>query len=88
MHYVYLLKSINTHKIYIGYTSNLRKRLKEHMLGKTYTTKRFLPIRCVYYEAYYCKTDAKLREKMLKQYGSSLQKLKSRIKNCLEGGAG
>jgi len=58
------------------------------MLGKSYTTKRFLPMQLVYYEAYSCKKDAMAREKMLKQYGSSLQKLKSRIKKCLEGGAG
>lgn len=29
-HYVYLLKSTTTNKTYIGYTSNINKRLRQH----------------------------------------------------------
>ncbi|MBW1702428.1 MAG: GIY-YIG nuclease family protein [Deltaproteobacteria bacterium] len=36
MYYVYLLKDPNSESIYIGYTSNLRKRTKEHKEGKKF----------------------------------------------------
>ncbi|ODS32402.1 MAG: GIY-YIG nuclease superfamily protein [Candidatus Scalindua rubra] len=83
MHYVYIIKSIKTKKIYIGYTSDLKRRLKEHNEGENYTTMRMLPIELVYYEAYKSKEDAKNREKQLKRYGNALLFLKKRIKNCL-----
>ncbi|ODS33854.1 MAG: GIY-YIG nuclease superfamily protein [Candidatus Scalindua rubra] len=83
MHYVYIIKSIKTKKIYIGYTSDLKRRLKEHNEGKNYTTLRMLPIELVYYEAYKSKEDAKNREKQLKRYGNALLFLKKRIKKCL-----
>lgn len=87
MHYVYLLKSEKTRWLYVGYTSNLTKRLNEHNSGKNYSTKKYLPVRLIYYESYASKLDAIEREKRLKHYGSSLQKLKDRIKKSA-GGAG
>jgi putative endonuclease len=83
MYYVYLLKSLKDNWVYIGYTSDLRKRLKEHCAGENLSTRRYLPVKLVYYEAYLSKSDAQKREKMLKQYGSGLQKLKMRLKNTL-----
>jgi len=87
MHYVYLLKSQKSKWVYIGYTSNLTKRLNEHNSGKSYSTKKYLPVRLVYYEAYSSKLDAIERERQLKHYGSSLQKLKERLRGS-SGGAG
>jgi len=87
MHYVYLLKSVNNGVIYIGCTSDLEKRIEEHNLGKCFTTKKYLPLRLVYYEAYLSKEDAYMRERKLKQYGSGLQNLKRRLGKSL-GGAG
>lgn len=84
MHYVYVLKSLRLKdKIYIGYTSDLKKRLAEHMMGKNYTTARILPVELVYCEAYKSKMDAQNREQQLKQYGNALDHLKKRIRNCL-----
>ena len=84
MYYVYVLKSLGLKdKIYIGYTSDLNKRLKEHITGKNYTTARILPVELVYYEVYKSKMDAQNREKQLKQYGNALGHLKKRINNCL-----
>ena len=83
MYYVYFLKDLNSEWIYIGYTSDLRRRLKEHKLGKTFTTKRFSSIELVYYEAFKSAEDAQERERKLKQYGNSLGILKKRISKSL-----
>ena len=87
-HYVYLLSSNKTSWIYIGCTSNLEKRLKEHNEGNVYSTKKMLPLELIYYEAYRSKEYAYKREKALKAYGSALGKLKSRIGICKKGRAG
>ena len=65
--------------IYIGCTNNLKERLKEHIEGKVYTTRKMLPVELIYYEAYKSKDCAYKREKNLKAYGSGLAKLKSRL---------
>ncbi|MBU1071359.1 GIY-YIG nuclease family protein, partial [Patescibacteria group bacterium] len=33
-YYVYILKSFKNNSLYIGYTSNLKKRFKSHNLGQ------------------------------------------------------
>lgn len=77
--YVYLLSSNKTVWIYIGCTSDLQKRIKEHKDGKVYSTKKMLPLELIYYEAYRSNNCADEREKNLKTYGSALGKLKARI---------
>ena len=72
MYYVYLLKN-KKNRIYIGYSSDLRRRLKEH--GKTW--------KLIYYEAYLARKDAVLRERKLKDYGNSLSHLKKRLSSSL-----
>jgi putative endonuclease len=79
MFYIYLLKNVKG-TIYIGYTNNLRRRLREHRAGKTYTTKRMKSTDLVYYEAYPTELAAKEREKKLKQFGSSYHGLVKRLK--------
>lgn len=83
MHYVYLLKSLKDKWLYTGYTPDLRKRLIKHQSGKVYSTRKYLPVNLVYYEAYSSKTDAVKREKMLKYHGSGFQKLKNRLKGLI-----
>jgi putative endonuclease len=70
--------------LYIGYTSDLKKRIAEHTAGKTITTKWMLPIKLIYYEAYRSQKDAKQREQMLKQYGAALGHLRKRISKSLQ----
>ena len=82
-YYVYILKSNKSNQLYIGCTSNLATRVNEHNSGKCLSSKRYLPWRLVYYEAYLSKVDAFGREKKLKQFGSSVAKLKQRIRNSL-----
>ncbi|MBE6461689.1 MAG: GIY-YIG nuclease family protein [Alphaproteobacteria bacterium] len=44
MFYVYLLRSINfPERFYVGCTSDLKRRLKEHNDGKSIYTNRFKP---------------------------------------------
>lgn len=69
MYYIYTIK-IKYNKLYIGYTSDLKRRLKEHKVKVS---------DLVYYEAYKSKEDATKREKRLKQYKSAWGHLKKRI---------
>jgi putative endonuclease len=79
MYYVYLLKSQKTDKLYIGYTSNLQKRYKEHSEGKVKSTSPFVPWKLVYYEAYHNNEKAKEREFKLKHFGQAYGHLKKRV---------
>ncbi len=88
MYYVYILKNNNDNgELYIGSTSNLKRRLEEHQKGKVFSTKKF-PVAgftLVYYEAYASEKDARMREARLKQFGKAYQELKKRIRESLEG---
>jgi len=85
MYYVYIIKSRKyDDKLYIGYTSNIIKRLKEHNSGKVFSTKRYLPWKVVYLEGYAHEDDAKEREKQLKSFGKVYKQLKRRIKHSLQ----
>jgi len=78
MYFVYLQVD-KQNKIYIGYTSDLDRRTSEHYAGKVYTTSRMDEPRLFYYEAYLDEAAAKLRERKLKQYGSSYHGLLKRL---------
>jgi len=78
MYYVYLLKNKNG-QFYIGYTSDLDRRLEEHKSGKVITTHRLSFEGLVYYEAYSTESAAKDRESKLKQFGSSYTGLIKRL---------
>lgn len=75
MYYVYLLKNKNTGRYYIGYTSDLRRRMREHANKK--------PL-LVYYEAYLSEKDARKRELKLKQRGQGIRRLKERLFNSIQ----
>ena len=83
MFYVYLLKSQKFEELYIGSTNDLRKRLTEHNRGKVFSTKRKMPYKLLYYEAYSEESDARRRESMLKLHGQARNQLKLRLKNSL-----
>ncbi|MDO7787726.1 GIY-YIG nuclease family protein [Desulforamulus aquiferis] len=71
---VYILKC-SDETLYTGITNNLNQRLHHHILGKAskYTRSR-LPIKLVYVEANYTKSDALARERAIKKL-SRKQKL-------------
>lgn len=84
MFYIYLLKSQKDGNLYIGLTSDLRRRIKEHNGGMTRSIKNRRPFKLVYYEAYTAFEDAKMRESKLKQFKNSYKELKKRIPHSLE----
>ncbi len=83
MHYVYLIKSLNSNFIYIGNTNDLRRRFEQHNARKDLATKAYAPFKLVYYEAYAHKKDALERERKLKHHGSVIGHLKKRLKNSI-----
>ena len=70
MHYVYVLKLWDK-KFYIGYTSDLERRTKEHQ--------KEWKCELIYHEAYNSEKLARDRERRLKYYGSAWRGLKRRL---------
>jgi len=64
--YVYVLESAADGDRYIGYTSNIKRRLEEHRNGKSFATKFRRPFKLIYFEGCLHSEDAKRREKYLK----------------------
>ncbi len=83
MHYVYVLKSKKTEKLYIGFSSKLKNRVLQHNNGEEKSTKHGIPWMLIYYEAFYSKLDAMKREKQIKSFKSAYGFLKKRMKNSL-----
>jgi len=74
-HCVYIIQSIKNKNLYVGYTDNLRRRIKEHNQGLNFSTKSNRPWQIIHYEAYLNKKDAQRRENYLKSsQGSRLLK--------------
>lgn len=69
-YFVYILRT-SSNTLYIGQTSNLEKRLKEHKEKSAKSAKYLRPFpsfELVYSETYNCRTDALKREYELKQW--------------------
>jgi len=66
-YYTYVLMSLKDGKKYVGYTDDLRRRLKQHNSGKSFSTKSRMPFKLIYYEACLNKDAAKRRERFFKQ---------------------
>lgn len=66
MFYIYVLQSQKKHRLYIGKTADLKRRLKEHNAGQNASTKPYVPWALIFYEAYLKRSDASRREKYLK----------------------
>jgi len=68
-YYVYVLSNHNKAKFitYVGYTNNLKKRLKLHNLGKGAKFTRGRHWKIIYTEKYDTKKEAKSREYYIKK---------------------
>jgi len=82
-YYVYIIQSKKNHQWYTGYTSDLRKRFRQHNAEEVLSwTKGRGPFEIIYYEAYRNIKDAQAREKHLKS-GPGKRYLKERLKRFL-----
>jgi len=66
MFYVYILQSEKDNKLYIGFTVDLKERLKNHNYGENTSTRFRRPFKLIFYEAYLNKEDAQRRERYFK----------------------
>ncbi len=64
--YVYVLLSNKDNNFYIGSTTDLERRIKEHQQGKNVSTSKRLPLALIYFEGHRSKDDALRREKYFK----------------------
>jgi putative endonuclease len=75
MFFVYILKSLKDNKRYIGFTSDLERRISEHNQGLVKSTKNRRPLVLIHTEIYSTKKEAEKKEKFYKS-GSGRQTLK------------
>ena len=77
-YYVYMLKSIEKKTVtYVGYTSDIKKRIKLHNLGKGAKFTRGRKWKLIYREKFNSKKEAILREYYIKKNRT----LRNKIKN-------
>ena len=82
MFYVYLLYSTKDNGFYIGFSTDLKRRLSEHTRGASFATKSRGPWKLIYYEAYTEREDAEGREKFLKS-GAGRHFLRAQLRHYL-----
>ena len=70
MFWLYILHNPETDRYYIGSTSDLERRLKQHRNGYTRTSKVLKTYSVVYKEEYLTLEEARAREGKLKSYKS------------------
>jgi putative endonuclease len=86
MFIVYVLQSKKDASFYIGFTSNIQRRIDEHNAGSSLSTKSKRPWELIYCEIYRSRKDAAQREIKLKGHKNAWLKLKERIRNSIFSG--
>jgi len=66
-YYTYIIQSVKDESFYIGYSSDLEKRIMIHNSRLSKYTSTKTPWKLVYFEEYVNKSDAIKREKFLKK---------------------
>lgn len=69
MFYIYILKSLKDNKTYVGYTNNLKERLRKHNSGQVKSTKHRLPLELLFSEKFETSQEARKRELYWKNGG-------------------
>ncbi|MEK7514867.1 MAG: GIY-YIG nuclease family protein [Patescibacteria group bacterium] len=79
--FVYILKSEKDNGLYVGMSQDVGKRLASHNFGSTRSTKYRRPLKVIYVEEYSTRVEARAREKFLKSYAGSSEKM-SIVEHC------
>ena len=79
MYYVYLLKSVDEDIYYLGFTSDLKRRVYEHNNNLGCKTTKGKSWVLIYYEAYQIENLARVRERQLKTNRGSKRALYNRL---------
>ncbi len=66
MFYTYVLKSLKDNGIYIGYTSDITRRIEEHNSGLSKSTKHRIPFKLIHLEKFKTRSEAMKQERFLK----------------------
>ena len=77
-YYTYVLRSKKDGKLYVGFTGDLKERLKAHNQGEVESTKNRRPFELIYFEGCISKELAEKRERYFKT-GFGRKFLKDRI---------
>lgn len=83
MHYVYILYSEKSNKLYKGSTSDLKNRLAEHNRRKVKSTVSGIPWKIIYYQGFLNKTDA-LREELFLKSGKGRERIKYLLQETIK----
>jgi putative endonuclease len=79
MYYLYVLRSKQDEKFYVGITDDVNRRLAQHNAGFSKYTSKSMPWELIYYEAFTTQKLARIRELKLKNHARGIQELKKRI---------
>jgi len=82
MYFIYAIMSLKDHRVYVGYTEDIDRRIKEHNAGYTRSTRGNRPWVLAYIEEVKNLKEALRMEKYYKS-GSGKEKLKKKIKMAL-----
>lgn len=82
MYIVYILERLKDHGWYIGFTTDLERRLYAHNHSRNRSTAQRKPWKLMYAEAYLEKKDALGREKFLKS-GNGRELIKKQLRHYL-----
>ena len=88
MFHVYVIQSKKDQSLYVGFTTDLGKRMKEHNDGLSGLTKSLAPWELIYNESFKDRGLTVKREKSLKYFGKAYGQLKRRIGLWRSKGAG
>jgi len=75
MFYVYALSSYEKNYIYVGLTSDIKRRIEQHNAGKEKTTRNYRPFKLIFSEICNSRSEARTKEKYWKS-GIGKEKLK------------
>lgn len=83
MYYFYILRSLKNKRLYLGFTPNLKERLKSHNDGENKATKPNIPYELLFYSAFKHEKDAVNCEQYFKTT-AGWKRLQKMLENTLK----